>query len=925
MTKFISPRINLLSTSFTFVWLFLPLVVNANNEGNQLTLHNAELFHEELLARVANPIPFTTSAQNVTIAQNELSPVRNLLEVGIDRCGNWEKVGSDIEGSSPFDYAGTAVSMSGEGDIVAVGAPFHDGNGPNSGQVRVFKKIDNSWQKMGENMLGDNAGDNFGSSLALSRDGRTIAIGAPGNARKAGFVRVFKWNFTLKVWYKVGSDLNGDHAYSEVGSSLAISQSGAAIIIGSKGNGISSFGYSRVYQYSGLSNDWERLGGDIGEEITGENVEGVSVDLNWNARYIAIGARANKRNGEKSGYTRVFQLATSDQWVQVGNSIYGDSAFDYSGASISLNGDGDIIAIGANGSKNDTGHTRVYKYVAESNKWEKLGQDLPGDEINGFSGSSISLTFDGKALAIGAYGSGRMRGSAKLYTFFGSSWRQVGLNLSGETNYDYSGASVSFSKSGDRIAIGSPFHNGVKGDYSGQAQIFELDAVPCPPSSSPSNSPTIAPSDKPSQSPSTQPSQKPSSSPTTSPSHTPSKVPTGKPSSSPSDVPSHKPSPLPTGLPSQEPSIPPSVRPSENPSHIPSLLPTVLPSNHPSPSPSTIPSGSPSRSPTYYPSSEPSFDPTLNPSGGPSDEPSVLPTTSRKPSNFPSQFPSSVPTLHPSDSPTFTPSNIPTVRPSTSVRPSIAPTTSSIPSHAPSILPSAKPTKVPSATPSLSALPSFNPTIEPTSVPTSIPTLSSVPSLQPSNSPSVPKCPCKILALESISTGGYDGLTDFSLEIKAYARMIGMEVGDGQKQLIFPDKEFSIDGKENFVRLDEQMTTNIVDARDVDNNPVKRPFLTKNGFAQQTDFCAVDDDLCLAEIKQYSFSGDILTTLRLEIVEIDAEWWNPDDIIVKDFSADSWFSDTCDNYFHAFNLDDDKMKMIFNVISSACPSESIFR
>ena len=62
--------------------------------------------------------------------------------------------------------------------------------------------------------------------------------------------------------------------------------------------------------------------------------------------------------------------------------------------------------------------------------------------------------------------------------------------------------------------------------------------------------------------------------------------------------------------------------------------------------------------------------------------------------------------------------------------------------------------------------------------------------------------------------------------------MIGIDVGDGQKQLIFPNKETSIDGEENFVRLEEQTTTNVADAKDIDGIPVKRPFLTKNGFTK---------------------------------------------------------------------------------------------
>ena len=909
-----------------FVFALLKKTVKAADRVYVIPQRDESVNHEQLLSRVDSN--GKDDGFNLTYPPQNWDPLplsRNLAEIGIDRCGSWDQTGPSIQGSSPFDYAGTSVSMSAQGDIVAVGAPFHDDNGLNSGQVRIFKKKNNSWKKMGANILGNSAGDHFGSSISLSRDGRTVAIGAPGGSRKAGVVKIFKFNFSLNIWYQLGSDIKGDNTYSEVGSSVAISQSGSAIIIGAKGNGISSFGYTRVYQYSGLSDDWERLGGDIAEEMSGENVEGVSVDLNWNSRFIAIGARANKNNGEMAGYTRVFELSSSEQWIQVGSSLFGDNAFHYSGASVSLNYYGDIIAIGANGSENDTGHTRVYKYSQESNDWEQLGQDLRGDEVNGFSGTSVSLTQDGTALAIGAYGSGKMRGSATLYTYFGSSWRQVGFNLSGDKNYDYSGASVSFSKLGNAIAIGSPFHDGLQGEYSGQMQVFEFDAVPCPPSSSPSKSPSIAPSDKPSRSPTDEPSYRPSPSPTSTPSKEPSMLPSNKPSRSPTGEPSYRPSPLPTSTPSKDPSMLPSHKPSWSPSQRPSFTPSELPTDLPSSIPSAVPSATPSRTPTLYPSSKPSSDPSSSPSVTPSKTPSVVPTTSMKPSDFPSTLPSHEPTLHPSKSPTFSPSKSPTSVPSISFRPSIAPTTSSKPSRSPSRGPSVTPTRTPSALPSISVLPSLNPTSDPTSVPTSSPTLSMVPSLQPSDEPTVPKCPCKVLALQSISTGGYDGLTDYTLEVKASARMIGMELGDGEKQLIFPDKEFTTDGKENFVRLVEQTTTDIVDAKDIEDNPVKLPLLTINGFAQQIDFCDVGDESCLSDTKENGFSGEMMTTLRLEMIEIDAEWWNPDDIIVKDYVYDTWYNDTCDKYSHTFNLDGNQMKMTFEVIPSQCPSQSIFR
>lgn len=47
-------------------------------------------------------------------------------------------MGQDINGEAIDDQSGLSVSMSVGGTLVAIGAPYNDGNGPDSGQVRVY-------------------------------------------------------------------------------------------------------------------------------------------------------------------------------------------------------------------------------------------------------------------------------------------------------------------------------------------------------------------------------------------------------------------------------------------------------------------------------------------------------------------------------------------------------------------------------------------------------------------------------------------------------------------------------------------------------------------------------------------------------------------------------------------------------------------
>ena len=51
----------------------------------------------------------------------------------------WSQIGDDIDGENAGDFSGTSVSISEDGSVVAIGAPSNDGNGSNSGHVRIYQ------------------------------------------------------------------------------------------------------------------------------------------------------------------------------------------------------------------------------------------------------------------------------------------------------------------------------------------------------------------------------------------------------------------------------------------------------------------------------------------------------------------------------------------------------------------------------------------------------------------------------------------------------------------------------------------------------------------------------------------------------------------------------------------------------------------
>ena len=52
---------------------------------------------------------------------------------------NWTQIGVDIDGETEDCYSGYSVSLSANGNIVAIGEPLTDETGVDDGQVRVYQ------------------------------------------------------------------------------------------------------------------------------------------------------------------------------------------------------------------------------------------------------------------------------------------------------------------------------------------------------------------------------------------------------------------------------------------------------------------------------------------------------------------------------------------------------------------------------------------------------------------------------------------------------------------------------------------------------------------------------------------------------------------------------------------------------------------
>jgi hypothetical protein len=336
----------------------------------------------------------------------------------------WVPLGQEILGESADDNAGYSVAISSNGDTVAVGARYDDNNNdeskPNSGSVRVFTydSVTNEWVPLGQEILGESAYDNAGYSVAMSSDGLTVAVGAvyddntSGSKTDYGSVRVFTYDSVSNEWVQLGQEILGESAGDHAGWSIAVSSNGKTVAVGAAyddnttDESKTDFGSVRVFTYDSVTNKWVPLGQEILGESAGDNA-GYSVAISSNGLTVAVGAmNDDDTSGSKpnSGSVRVFTYdsVSTNKWVQLGQEILGESAYDNAGYSVAISSDGLTVTVGVVNDNDTAGSVRVFTYDSITNIWVPLGQEILGQSEEDNAGYSVAMSANGGTVAVGA-------------------------------------------------------------------------------------------------------------------------------------------------------------------------------------------------------------------------------------------------------------------------------------------------------------------------------------------------------------------------------------------------------------------------------------------------------------------------------------------------------------------------------------------
>ncbi len=369
-----------------------------------------------------------------------------------------------LAGESGEGHFGQSVALSADGNTALVGAPT--GNGE-AGAVWVFTRTGSTWTQQAELLpkSGEEVGNGqFGASVALSADGNTVLVGAPASAG-GGAV----WVFTRSgsTWAQQGEKITGaeQSAGSEFGRSVALSAEGDTAVVGAPGDG-GEAGAIWVFTRSEGAEAWSqqglKLAPEIGEEV-GNGQFGASVALSAEGNTATVGAPTDNSNvGAVWAFTRTGAIWTQQRTKITGGEEVEEGRF---GASVALGAEGNTALIGGPGDSKETGAAWAFTRSAEG-VWAQQGAKLTaetGEESEkGAFGSSVGLSFDGDTALIGGPGDNEAIGAAWAFTRSAEGvWAQQDAKLTAKAGEESEkgvafGAGVALSADGYTALAGGP-------------------------------------------------------------------------------------------------------------------------------------------------------------------------------------------------------------------------------------------------------------------------------------------------------------------------------------------------------------------------------------------------------------------------------------------------------------------------------------
>ena len=359
-------------------------------------------------------------------------------------------------------FLGDSAAISADGNTAIVGGPFDDSL---VGAAWVFARVGGVWAQQGAKLVGSGAngsrGAEQGSSVAISADGNTVVVGGPWDGDGVGAAWVF--SRTGGTWAQMGSKLVGSGATGSIkamqGTSVAISADGTTVAVG--GPDDDSWA-GAVWIWVRQGDEWVAQGPKLvgtGAAATGAR-QGASVALSADGDTAIVGGPNNWAGGQRAGGAWVF-TRSAGVWTQQGGVLYGVGAVGdpKEGTSVAISADGNTAILGGSGDNGNLGAAWVFTRTAGI--WTQEDGKLVGTGAIGAArqGASVSLSADGNMAVVAGYDDDARAGALWIWTRTGGNWAQQGAKLvgSGAVGAAAQGESVALSADGGTLIAGGPY------------------------------------------------------------------------------------------------------------------------------------------------------------------------------------------------------------------------------------------------------------------------------------------------------------------------------------------------------------------------------------------------------------------------------------------------------------------------------------
>ncbi|WP_133493564.1 integrin [Alcanivorax sp. 24] len=393
----------------------------------------------------------------------------NLISVVVDRLIGYVKASN----TDRDDRFGGDVALSADGHTLVVGARAEaskatgvdgdeaDNSEASAGAVYIFNRdpITGVWTQQAYLKASNaEAGDEFGSRLALARDGDTLAVGAiyeSSNAR----------------------GIDGDQ------SDNSAVEAGAVYIFSRAGGSWSQQAYIKASN----AEAGDRFGQSVSLANQGNTLAVASYD---DSNATTIGGDESDNSEDEAGAVYVF-TRTGTSWTQQAYiKASNTDAGDHFGYVTALASDGNTLAVastsesssakGIDGDESDNSASKsgaVYIFTRTGVAWAQQAYIKASNaEAGDFFGTGVSLADDGNTLAVGAYSEGSQAtgvggdeddnsadraGAAYVFQRNGSTWTQEAyIKASNAEAGDAFGTSIALAGDGNILAVGAYLEEG---------------------------------------------------------------------------------------------------------------------------------------------------------------------------------------------------------------------------------------------------------------------------------------------------------------------------------------------------------------------------------------------------------------------------------------------------------------------------------